>query len=152
MHDELDHLRTCPELLRLLGHYTQAGAADPEVWQDRLMQLDGVEPPDLVKLHGLLLAFEWLEQNTGRIPAVRLGAVPGCYRVTAAGIRAGKRAGGSVGEDEDASVAAASDSSSTAPGEGHDRPVPRRREGRKAKIRAVNGVHLEEAGPSEEAA
>ena len=88
MFDELDLLRDRSDLQRLLSHYAEAGEADREAWQDRLMALEGVETSELVKLHGLLIAFGWLDQNTGNIPVLRAGTVPGCYRVTAAGLRA----------------------------------------------------------------
>jgi hypothetical protein len=52
------------------------------------MAIDGVESPELSKLHGELIAFGWIEQNTGNTPVLRAGAVPGCYRVTLTGLRA----------------------------------------------------------------
>ncbi len=88
MFDELDLLRHTPQLQQLLGHYVETSPEDQERWQDRLMHLEGVEPQDLVKLHGLLIAFTWLTQNTGNTPQLRPGAVPCCYRVTPAGRRA----------------------------------------------------------------
>ena len=39
-----------------------------------------VEPPELVKLHGHLIAFGWIELNVGQVPT--------CYRITLAGQRA----------------------------------------------------------------
>ena len=83
MFDELERLRDVKELFVLLTHYQQAGQADRQVWQDRLAEMDGVESRKLVKLHGELLAYGWLEQNTG--------ATGSCYRVTTAGIRALKQ-------------------------------------------------------------
>ena len=102
MFDELDCLREGPELQRLLGHYAEVGAADRDAWQDRLMGLEGVEARELVRLHGLLIAFGWVEQNTGNTPACRPGAVPGCYRVTTVGLRALKlcRSGPADGEPD----------------------------------------------------
>jgi hypothetical protein len=47
MFDELDCLRESPELQRLLGHYAEAGAADRDAWQDRLMESEGVEAREL---------------------------------------------------------------------------------------------------------
>jgi hypothetical protein len=91
MFDELERLRDVKELFDLLTHYQQLGAADREVWQDRLAEMDGVEPRQLVKLHGELLAYGWLEQNTGLTSAPRPGAAAGCYRITTAGIRALKQ-------------------------------------------------------------
>jgi hypothetical protein len=83
MFDELERLRDVKELFDLLTHYQQLGAADREVWQTRRAEMDGVEPRQLVKLHGELLAYGWLEQNTG--------LTGGCYRITTAGIRALKQ-------------------------------------------------------------
>lgn len=92
MFDELDRLAEDGNLFALLAHYARAGAADPEAWQDRLMAMPGVPPEDLVKLHGELLAYEWMEPNPAGVPAPRPGAVPQCYRATAAGRRALERA------------------------------------------------------------
>ena len=84
MFDELERLRSCPSLQRLLLHYAGLGAVDGEAWQDRLMQLADALPKDLVKWHGELLAFGWVEQNTGLTPT--------CYRVTLQGLRAHRKA------------------------------------------------------------
>lgn len=92
MFDELARLRDVKELFILLAHYQQGGEADREVWQDRLAGLEGVEPRQLVKLHGELIAYGWMEQNTGLTPVLRPGAAASCYRITAAGIRALKQA------------------------------------------------------------
>jgi hypothetical protein len=131
MFDEVDALRDSPELQRLLDHYVGACAADREAWQDRLMELEGVEVRELVRLHGLLIAFGWLEQNTGNVPVVRAGAVPGCYRVTAAGVRTARLVRGGVPDEDEAPAAADGE------------PAPRRR-----KPRAKKG----EAGVVEEMA
>jgi hypothetical protein len=80
MLDDIQRLRSNPSLLQLLSHYADLGKEDREVWQKRLMQLDGVEPSELVKLHGELIAFSWVDQNTGHVPC--------CYRITLAGQRA----------------------------------------------------------------
>jgi hypothetical protein len=92
MFNELERLRDTRELFGLLAHYAERAAPDRQVWQDRLQELDGAGPRDLVRLHGELLAYGWLEQNTGVAPAPRRGQVPGCYRVTPAGLRALKQA------------------------------------------------------------
>ena len=88
MSDELDRLRTKPALLQLLTHYAELGTVCRETWQDRLMAMDGVESPEITKFHGELIAFSWIEQNTGNCPGIRAGTIPGCYRVTLAGLRA----------------------------------------------------------------
>jgi hypothetical protein len=92
MFDELDRLRESEGLFRVLGHYARAGAADREAWQDRLMPGEDLPARELVKLHGELIAFGWVEQNTGVTPALKPGVVACCYRVTAAGLRAFKQA------------------------------------------------------------
>jgi hypothetical protein len=91
MFDELERLRGVKELFALLQHYQQVGEADRQAWQDRLIEMEGVEPRQLVKLHGELLAYGWLEQNTGSTPVLRAGAVANCYRITPAGLRALKQ-------------------------------------------------------------
>jgi hypothetical protein len=92
MLDDPDNFQEDDRLLRLLEHYAQAGAADWEAWQDRVMELPGVPAENLVRLHGQLLACDWVEQNTGATPVLRRGAVPHCYRITPAGQRALKKA------------------------------------------------------------
>jgi hypothetical protein len=91
MLDEMERLGAVKELHDLLDHYRQLAAPDRQVWQDRLLRLDGVEPRDLVKLHGELLAYGWIEQNTGATPTAQRGAAPACYRITTAGLRALKQ-------------------------------------------------------------
>jgi hypothetical protein len=88
MFDELDRLREVKPLQLLLLRYQELGTPDRQVWQDRVTELDGVEPEQLVRLHGELLAYGWLEQNTGLTPTLRRGAAPACYRISTAGIRA----------------------------------------------------------------
>jgi hypothetical protein len=88
VNDELERLRTKPNLLQLLTHYADLGAPSRETWQDRVMAMEGVESSELSKLHGDLIAFNWIEQNTGNFGIIRAGAVPACYRVTLAGLRA----------------------------------------------------------------
>jgi hypothetical protein len=88
MFDELERLGDVPDLLKLLTHYAQVGAAERETWQDRLLALEDVPTGELVKLHGELLAYSWIEQNTGSTPILKPGAVACCYRITVAGQRA----------------------------------------------------------------
>jgi hypothetical protein len=130
MFDELELLRESPELQRLLGHYSEAAATDSEAWQDRLADLDGVESAELVRLHGLLLAFGWLAQNTGHTAPGRPGEVAACYRVTPDGGRALRRAG-SAPTPGDETEAAVSDAELAPCGEGDASP-PRRRARRPA--------------------
>jgi hypothetical protein len=89
MFDELERLRSVKELFALLDHYGRlAAATGAETWQDRLEQLEDTNPRELVRLHGELLAYGWLEQNTGATPVLRAGAAPACYRLTSAGKKA----------------------------------------------------------------
>ena len=116
--DGWPRLRQSEALARLLTPYAELGAADREAWQDRRMGLDGVEPRDLVRLHGQLLARGWVEQNTGATPVLRPGALAACYRVTAAGLRALRQArDGGPGQDDGLAEAGA---------EGAGRPERRR--------------------------
>ena len=91
MFDEMDRLRDVKELQALLIHYRDQGLTDRTVWQDRICAQDGVDPRELVRLHGELIAYGWIEQNTGIVAEAKRGAAPSCYRITPAGIRALKQ-------------------------------------------------------------
>jgi hypothetical protein len=91
--DETELLLEGAALQRLLAHYADLGKPDRQAWQDRLMEQEGASPRDLAGLHGELLAYGWLEQNTGATPAARTGPGRGCYRITPAGVRALKELG-----------------------------------------------------------
>src|SRR4051794_22159148 len=119
MFDELERLCDAPELQLLLARYAE-GAADREAWQDRLMHIEGVEARGLVKLHGELLAYGWVEQNTGNTPVLRSGEAPCSYRITPAGRRALRqaRSDGTAEDDGEASPAGVSSSVETATGGG----------------------------------
>jgi hypothetical protein len=93
MFDELDLLRNAPLMQYLLALYGDAAARDPEAWQERLMHVEGVEPRELVRWHGELLAAGWVELNVGQ---------RGCgYRATAAGMRALKQVGQQPAVEDD---------------------------------------------------
>jgi hypothetical protein len=94
MFDDSLRLRENPHLLLLLEHYAQQGTEDPATWRDRLMQLEGVEPKQMSALHGELIAFEWIEQNTGQ-------ALSACYRITLNGLREFRRIHGVEMEEEE---------------------------------------------------
>jgi len=79
-------LRDNTQLLALLSHYGQLGAEDRTVWQDRLMEMEGVDPKQLTALHGELIAFDWIEQNTGQALGKPDGSISACYRVTQNGL------------------------------------------------------------------
>jgi hypothetical protein len=80
MFDDVQRLRENPRLVDLLTHYATLGVECRDTWQDRLMQMEGVEPRELTRLHGELIAFDWIEQNAGQ-------AVSACYRITVNGLR-----------------------------------------------------------------
>jgi hypothetical protein len=92
MFDEFERLCQTPALFLLLGHYAGPGARDRETWQDRVMTLDGVTARELSRLHGELIAYGWVEQNTGTTPVLKPGVAACCYRVTAAGLKTFKLA------------------------------------------------------------
>src|SRR5947208_1694217 len=89
---ELDCLRTNANLFGLLSHYALLAEAHLEAWHDRLMHLDGVESPQMARLHGELIAFGWVEQNIGEVPAR--------YRITLDGWRAMKQVQWQGSEEE----------------------------------------------------
>ena len=80
-------LRANPQLLSLLSHYARIGFEDRTAWQDRLMQMEGVESKELTTLHGELIAFDWIEQNTGHACLLPDGTLSACYRITPNGLR-----------------------------------------------------------------
>ena len=84
-------LKENAHLLSLLSHYAQLGSEDRTVWQDRLMQMEGIEPKELTVLHGELIAFDWIEQNTGHAVGRPDGTLSGCYRITQNGFREYRR-------------------------------------------------------------
>jgi hypothetical protein len=87
MFDESQRLQENPHLLALLSHYAQQGAEDRTTWRDRVMQMEAVEPKQLSALHGELIAFDWIEQNTGQASALMDGVLANCYRITLNGLR-----------------------------------------------------------------
>ena len=91
MLDDIQRLRSNPTLLQLLSHYAALGK---DAWTNRLMYMDGVEPSELAKLHGELIAFSWADQNTGQVPC--------CYRVTSSGLKAIQQVNGGVDDDGEA--------------------------------------------------
>lgn len=99
MFDEMERLAGHPPLLELLADYVERAAPDRQVWQDRRMELDGCSARDLSRLHGELIAYGWLEQNTGTLVASTTHPVPASYRVTPAGIRALKEVRAQLAED-----------------------------------------------------
>jgi hypothetical protein len=132
MLDDLERLRVNEDLQRLLGHYAEAGAAQPEAWQDRVMHLEGVEPRDLTKLHGQLLAYGWLDQNTGLTPVLKPGVTACCYRVNREGVRALKQTlGTSICE---------SDAARPAPSGPEPRSRPRKRRTKRDRTASPEAV------------
>jgi hypothetical protein len=106
MRDELQLLKGNENLSRLLSQYASAGVADGKTWQDRVMELEGIERQGLIKLHGFLLAYGWVEQNTASVSLSQPGVVPQCYRITAAGLKALKSAAVKNDANADDSIAA----------------------------------------------
>src|SRR5262245_49215840 len=95
MFNEMERLRESAPLVALLSHYAErarpATRQDQQSWQDRRMEQDDCTPRDLTLLHGELIAYGWLDQNTGETPPRPSAVAAGCYRVTAAGLRALKQ-------------------------------------------------------------
>lgn len=89
--NEIDRLREFTPLQSLLRHYAELGRADRQCWQDRRMQQEECTARDLTRLHGELMAYGWLEQNTGMVTSGKFGEVLACYRITPSGLRAMKR-------------------------------------------------------------
>ena len=52
-----------------------------------MMHMEGVEAKQLSVLHGELIAFDWIEQNTGQASALMDGVLANCYRITLNGLR-----------------------------------------------------------------
>jgi hypothetical protein len=76
--DEKESSLADKRLTSLLNHYVHGNEQNREMWQNRVMEVPGVRPEELVRLHGRLLASEWIEQNIG-------AGLTACYRATAAG-------------------------------------------------------------------
>jgi hypothetical protein len=91
MFDDSVRLRENPHLLALLSHYAQLGSEDRATWRDRLMQMEGVATKQMSALHGELIAFDWIEQNTGQATCLKDGTLAACYRVTPHGLRTYRR-------------------------------------------------------------
>jgi hypothetical protein len=91
MLDDSLRLQENPHLLALLSHYAQQGAEDRATWRDRLMKMEGIEPKQLSGLHGELIAFDWIEQNTGQAFSTKEGTLSACYRITLNGLREYRR-------------------------------------------------------------
>ncbi len=91
-------------LLSLLSHYAELASEDRTVWQDRLMQIEGIESKQLIVLHGELIAFDWIEQNTGHAGCRPDGTLSGCYRITQHGLREFRRIRGIEFTEENSDV------------------------------------------------
>ena len=71
-------------------------------------------PPERITARGAksrtlssLIAYGWIEQNSGAVPTARSGTVPQCYRVLPAGRRALKWARSTAADADDESAEAA---------------------------------------------
>jgi hypothetical protein len=60
------------------------------LWRSREMQMESDGKVDLVKLHGELIAFDFIEPNTGQMPC--------WYRLTRAGLKAVREIAAGTGE------------------------------------------------------
>ncbi len=89
--DELTRLRESEALHTLLEEYAELAGDDPEQWQDRFQEWQGVEGRKLSDLYGELIAHGWLEQNTGATPVLEKDRFAACYRITSAGRKALKQ-------------------------------------------------------------
>jgi hypothetical protein len=100
MLDDSQRLRENLMLLALLSHYAKLGTEDRATWRDRLLQMERVEPKQLSALHGELIAFGWIEQNTGQANFLKDGTISACYRITLHGLRELRRFQGVEVEEE----------------------------------------------------
>lgn len=90
MFDEMDRLRSSELLYDLLERYVTLGKEDRQIWQERFLEVDGIEGKELTRAYGELIAYGWIEQNTGATPVLELGKHMACYRVTTGGQKAWK--------------------------------------------------------------
>ena len=93
MFDELGRLATDQKLQEVLAHYAAHGEENRDLWLPRLRLTEGIDDRGLARLYGSLIAYGWVEQNTGG---------PGCsYRITTAGLRALRRVRSGLELEED---------------------------------------------------
>ncbi len=91
MFNDLERLCGNAALQQLLSHYAEAGVAVHGAWHERVALLEGVDSRRLPRLHGELLACEWIEQNTHQTLHSHETAARCCYRITEAGMLAHKQ-------------------------------------------------------------
>jgi hypothetical protein len=87
MLDDIERLRENPRLIELLAHYAALGTPDRSIWQKRVSEMEGIDSKELSRLHGELIAFDWIEQNPSRASASPGIALSGIYRITSHGVR-----------------------------------------------------------------
>jgi hypothetical protein len=63
----------------------------PDGWYDRLTELPGVEPTELSRHYGLLLANGWLDVRIAKESLTASGGVKQAYQITKDGLRALQR-------------------------------------------------------------
>src|SRR5580692_7999486 len=80
-------LRENTHLLALLSHYARKSPEDRTVWQDRLMKMEGIDSQQLTTLHGELIAYDWIEQNTGQAKMSQDGTLTAWYGCNLRGAR-----------------------------------------------------------------
>ncbi len=105
MSEELEQFPEDSLLVGLLQLYANAGLVNPDAWQFRVMTLDGADDRRLSRLHGRLIAAGWLEFNLAAARAK--SETMRCYRITAAGRRALRRAHLSKDDEDMAGAEAA---------------------------------------------
>src|ERR1700722_2918830 len=86
MFEELDRLRESVNLSGLLLHYGRLSETDRAAWHPRQNDCEGLDPRDLTKLHGELIACGWVEIAIAR--STEAGRKSGGYRITVEGRRA----------------------------------------------------------------
>jgi hypothetical protein len=110
-------------------------------------RLSEVEPSKLVKLHGLLIAFGWVDQNMGNTPVGRPGTVvSGYYRVTEGGLRVIKVTQTEQGEPDAVEAMASNPAESSEP----KRRVWRKGKSGRLKKAAADHVDVPEATAGEQ--
>lgn len=84
-----DALRESTPLRELLYHYLTCKQQSPgQEWHDRVMSVGTLEPADVSKLHGHLLANGWVDTRVANDVFNTPGRLTGCYKITPDGARA----------------------------------------------------------------
>lgn len=85
----LELLRESLPLRELLAQYKSYREVHPgQEWHDRVMQLGTLEPPEISKMHGVLLANGWVDTRVAIETFNTPGRLQSCYKITPDGVRA----------------------------------------------------------------